>query len=382
MGGASGSNELMSTGRVNRSEDSTKIWAQRFEIDDGKSADFNGAAILVCEVAPVKQDDQVYENLNWAPQHAMDGIHGAGWSAGGSGGTGVVGFGGFNQGTGVLGQGGGLDGSGGIGIHGKGGESWGGQFTLQGPRPGAGVVGQGGRQLRNELRQPHGAGVIGIGGGSEGPLPSSAETGSVGVYAQGAEAAIRTEVIETVDTVVGPMSPGPGVVGRGGVFEPNDEHPDVAAGVVGLAGNTPIPTFQVTANAGVYGKGTYGVFGMVSVESGIGVRGLSEAGPALLGQAKARGGRGAQLDSTGSAQLWLVPQAFDGEFGQGGAQVATQVVRPGLRPPLPHDGLAGDLMVIRDQGGDARLWFCVRSRSTGPARWTEVLLGPEFDGEG
>jgi hypothetical protein len=110
----------------------------------------------------------------------------------------VVGRGGRKEGTGVQGLGGGAPeeddhGAVGIGVHGIGGSQL--VYSLN-PKvaPGAGLVGQGGRQsqLDNTLQLPHAAGVIGIDGGS-GPdfdaLPSLTlmETGGVGVYGQGAD---------------------------------------------------------------------------------------------------------------------------------------------------------------------------------------------------
>jgi hypothetical protein len=79
MAGADHSGEEMQTGRTNRAENRTRIWAQREE-----DSDFDGEAILVVEAAVEVDDD--YELVN-------DGLvaHGVVSSGIGSG-AGVVGF--------------------------------------------------------------------------------------------------------------------------------------------------------------------------------------------------------------------------------------------------------------------------------------------------
>jgi hypothetical protein len=201
------------------------------------------------------------------------------------------------------------------------------------------------------------------------------------VYAQGAEAAIRNISIDNIDTIVGPRAPGAGVIGRGGIFEPRDEGDDTAPGVIGLAGDTAIPVFEETRNAGVFGKGPRGVYGRASTNQGIGVRGLSTNGPALSGHAQGRGGRGAQLSSTEAPQVWLVPIKHQAEFGNDSLASPPRVVASSSRPELPSEGRAGDLISIQDAAGECRLWFCTRAKEGGaPARWAEVLLGEPFDG--
>ena len=174
MSGASGSGEEVETGRTNRAEGRTILWAQ---VPPGQS-NFNGPAIFIAEVAKDAEDPDDYEDGDsFIPSNSFDGIVGKGWSGGSAsnfggtpGGTGVVGRGGRNQGTGVFGLGGGTPepgngGAGGIGVHGLGGPQAD-FFADYTTPPGAGLVGQGGRQSEfdNRLRLPHAAGVIGLGG--------------------------------------------------------------------------------------------------------------------------------------------------------------------------------------------------------------------------
>ena len=48
---------------------------------------------------------------------------------------------------------------------------------------------------------------------------------------------------------------------------------------------------------------------------------------------------------------------------------------------LPRRGRPGDLMTLLDDSQACTLWFCIRGGDgAGPARWAQVLLGPEFPG--
>ena len=99
--------------------------------------------------------------------------------------------------------------------------------------------------------------MIGIGGGT-GPgvdaLPSHTlmQTGGVGVYGQGADLTtsmefppqLKGQPAPTVKVLSGPLAPGVGVVGRGGVAAaPSGE---IGGGVVGLAGGVAIPSANST----------------------------------------------------------------------------------------------------------------------------------------
>ena len=286
---------------------------------------------------------------------------------------GIVGYGGNNQGTGVRGLGSGVPRvpggdsgiSGGIGVHGEGG-SWE-DFNPEGP-PGIGVLGVGGRQDFNRLRQPHGAGVVGIAG--LGIIPDLKDTGNVGVYGQGAIVEEYMTNIEGLDVFVGPKNAGPGILGRGGVpilHDRDQVSPSVAAGVIGLAGNTPIPQFDFTCETGVYGKGPRGVVGETDRDVGEYLP-PSSYNVGVYGLASNDTGRGGVFESKKSAQVKLVPQR-------------RIVVEIGQNPRMPKDGEGGDLMCTVE-GDRSKLWFCVKS-GTGdtPARWAQVLLGLPFDGQ-
>lgn len=390
-----GSGDDIEAGRVTTAESTTDLLGA---VPSEQDVDFNGTVIL--RVAP--QPGELKPNVT------VDGIHGVGHNGlppiATPGGSGVVGFGGPNQGTGVAGFGGGGKGGGGTGVRGAGGDMGGFlTFFVNGEPPGTGVVGQGGRMDDefNSSRFSHGAGVVAIAGGSNKAIPALSETGSVGVYAQGAEADVRERTIDNVQTTVGPMAPGPGVLGRGGVPVPRKEEP-VAAGVIGLAGDTAIPSISESGNIGVYGAGPTGVrgrgesIGVEGLSSATGVSGQGVGGPGVngvgrpgvLGSAADGSSRGGTFASRGSAQIQLVPQRLQRRMP---AQVAVSptATAGGSEPALPTDGRAGDFMVLEmdadAEAGDnqrvCRLWLCVQGPVKGHgARWAQVLVGPSFDG--
>lgn len=359
-----------SAGRVNRSEDITRIWAQRTDSDD--CDDFNGDAIFKVEVSKDIEDPEDFCDSDFHPQHPINGIEGSGFSgkitlSGNIGGVGVIGNGGANQGTGVLGRGAGgaNKGVGGVGVHGIGGSQSEPTWDPNVP-PGAGVLGQGGRQTKfNDQRLPHGAGAVAIAGGSGKPIPPLSETGGVGVYAQGAEAEVSAVNIDNVPTVVGPKEPGPGVLARGGM--PIPQRGPIAAGVIGLAGDTPIPPISEAGNNGVYGAGPTGVFGQ-------GVTGV-------FGQGIDDNGRGGRFASRRSAQVQIVPHQHPIPPHDSVAVTPTAVPASLAESVLPKEGNAGDLLATSDNQGQCTLWFCVHSGDTGPARWAQVLLGPSVNGQ-
>jgi hypothetical protein len=194
-----GSGDDIQAGRVSTAEGTTDLLGA---VPSEKDVDFNGSVIL--RVGPQPGDLK--------PNVVLDGIHGIG-NNGASiepgappGGTGVIGFGGPNQGTGLVGLGGGVNGNrGGIGVQGIGGTVSSPSFDPKIP-PGTGVLDLGGRvdTIGNSRRRPHGAGVVAVAGGSNQPLPLLTETGSVGVYAQGAEARVDTVTTDDIPTSSGP----------------------------------------------------------------------------------------------------------------------------------------------------------------------------------
>lgn len=404
MAGATGSGEEMQTGRVNRAEGRTMLWAQVAPGD----ANFNGPAIMIVEVAKDAEDPDDYEDGDtFFPSNQFNGLMATGWSGGSAsqfggtpGGTGVIGRGGRNEGKGVVGLGGGMPepgngGFGGIGVHGLGGPQAP-FFTDPTKDPGAGVVGQGGRQPdgNNRERRPHAAGVIGLAGSIGqttdllGMHPLS-ETGGVGVYAQGADATISmvppvdaSGTIPGPNVPSGPLAPGAGVVGRGGILNP--AHGPVAAGVIGLSGGIPIPGISGpddtgTGNTGVFGSGLTGVLG---VGPTAGVRGHSVDGAGTRGTGAGNQGRGGVFDAERSAQVQLTPRALPDSFPSSVPVSPRELPSQGREGvPLPKDGRAGDLLALMDTQRQCTLWFCVRGEDSGPARWAQVLLGTAFDGQ-
>ncbi|WP_395407997.1 hypothetical protein ACHMW6_15690 [Pseudoduganella sp. UC29_106] len=232
------SDEPIKAGRPTTAESTTYVLAA---IPSERDVDFNGKAIVV--VGP--QPDTL------KPTVKLDGVHGVGNVDG----SGVVGFGADDEGTGVVGLGGGFNGDGGLGVHAIGGRAG------RGKQAGAGVLAQGGRMTANDGRIPHGPGVIAMGGGHKMPLPPSEQTGSVGVFAVGAEAEATSVSDRGVHVDRGPLFPGAGVVGRGGLALPLWDGRPGAAGVIGLAGESRFPPIGETGNTGVYGRGPIGVQG-------------------------------------------------------------------------------------------------------------------------
>jgi hypothetical protein len=270
----------------------------------------------------------------------------------------------------------GAHGSGGIGLHGIGGFQPGIDFFPSVP-PGVGVLAQGGRVFTefNTTRQPHGAGVVALAGGDGQPVPPLTATGGIGVYGQGADAEEETGVTASGDPApAGPMDPGAGVMGRGGVT--SLPAGPIAAGVIGLAGQTPIPPISETGGSGVYGGGPTGVFG----RGAPGVRGKSDGGAGVNGLSDAD--RGGVFESVKSAQVQLVPSILLHLPPPVTVTVtAIPVPRQELGPALPWDGRAGDLIAITDDHRQCTLWFCVigaNDSGSGVATWSQVLLGSPF----
>jgi hypothetical protein len=253
--------------------------------------------------------------------------------------------------------------------------------TFENILPGAGVFGLG---VGGEERRGPGAGVIGFGGPA---LPG----GSVAPGIFGVSSIPQANVIElpNVDTgvlghgatgVTGQGSNGPGVRGLGGpggfVTETDPELLKAGvvgeggtgllpgsggtirgAGVIGLARDTTVLGFGETGETGVYGTGRTGV-------KGVGTE-----------------GRGGVFRSERAAQLQLLPSQGTRVVNQI-AFIPTVAADPGSSgPALPQAGQGGDLMTLADDQEECTLWFCVHGRTQSrPAQWTQVLLGPLFDG--
>lgn len=365
MAGSTGSGQDIESGRVNRAEGRTAFWAQ---VPPGQS-NFNGPAIVIVDVAEGPLDDADYEaGESFLPSNSVHGLIAVGSSGSASASAndmpahGLIGRGGLRQGTGVLGMGGGSDsgsaehGDGGIGVHGVGGSRLGNSVGAITP-PGAGVLGQGGRQPDNDnrLRLQHAPGVVGLGGSRDGnidtlPAHSLEETAGAGVYGKGADAVTTLVVPLDADgnstsgpqVPSGPLCPGPGVLGRGGSQDGNAFAS--AAGVIGLAGLSPLPKPSEMVGTGVYGAGTI-----------VGVLGSGSIG--LLG--RGIGGRAAVLETGKHPQLQLIP----------------------LRMPSPAELAdrcdAGDLLVTKALDNErqteiATLWFCKVGGPPDQAQWVAV----------
>lgn len=387
-------------GRTAHAKHHTRIWATQ---------GFGSPFIFIAEPSLSRDEGE------GPPSTRMDGVIGVACSGTpptttsppSKGGTGVIGKGGLGEGTGVLGLAGGATllprgtgfgvnatGIGGIGVHGIGGSTNGFREEEE-IDAGVGVFGQGGRRDLNASRRAYGAGVVGISGGAGGWLPSILETGGVGVYGQGANADLEQTKVDGVSTVLGPQHPGCGVLGKGGVVEPAELGTigqTIGAGVIGLAGGSPVPSIFEAAGSGVYGKGSIGVRGHGSgrycgvlglgglsdprqdppVPGVIGVAGIESIpassvaeGAGVLGTGRigvrgvGNGDRGAVLSSDKAPQLRLTP----------GFQISVS--------NLQVEAKAGDLLVTSEtpKGGveTATLWFCKVGGAPGNATWVKIV---------
>ena len=403
-------------GDHNWAEDPTILWGQK-----RPDSFFDGQAILIVGAAESAKDPDDYENddgsviSGFTPDTAVDGIIASGWSGkspgtpygGIPGGVGVIGVGGPVEGTGVVGKGGGIKhdsepaGFGGIGVHGLGGS---GPYQDSFPEaqpgdPGAGVVGQGGRWSlsENTNRFPHGAGLIGIGGGTgQGVdiLPGLDVTGGVGVFGQGADQDIDDMAPNPAPeggppVTSGPAAPGNGVLARGG--KPNDPTAPAAPGAAGMVavtafyagpGNEEVPPHYQTAGVGAFGSGDIGVYGLAPAQ-GIQGSGLVP-GVGVKGQATDKSGRGGLFKLTRSAQIRLEPIGLSRPFPPAKptspTHLPTAADEGSVADSLPSDGQGGDLIALMDRFGESTLWFCALGAGADPAQWAQVLLGPSFAG--
>jgi hypothetical protein len=218
---------------------------------------------------------------------------------------------------------------------------------------------------------PHGGpvapGVVGWAGGAdrlEIVLAREGDIGVIGLGATGVEGigfggpGVRGYGSDGEGSVHNRGVVGPGVIGEGGRgLDPVDPKRFIhGAGVIGIAGDTPLPPFVETIETGVYGAGRDGVEGAGSE------------------------GRGGIFRSERSAQVRLIPARRSPQGKEQAAFIPTVIADPALwGPQLPREGRSGDLMSVVDDEGQCSLWFCIRDNA-GSARWAQVLLGPSFDG--
>ena len=335
MSGSDESGEEMQSGRTNRAENRTKIWAQRNEDEQ-----FDGAAIFVVDSAMDIEDDDFRQVSDGQEVHGI-------MSSGCGKGAGVVGFNRANP-IDIPGEelsNADLGHTKSVGVFGKGVTGVVGQGDSRGydisDGFGVGVVGRGSKG---------GPGVVGFAGGVNVEFHAT----QTGVFGQGATG------------VTGRGIGGAGVRGTGG---------ELQTGVVGVGGEGKDPVGNLTQGPGVVGVGRGdSLFPPHEPTMGTGVYGFGQDGVRGVGN-EGRGGvfKSAQV----TAQVRLVP-----------VQVKQMRREPPLIsmavpiPALPKTGVGGDLMSVRVvDKGPCTLWFCVSEGvSGGPARWAQVLLGPLFDG--
>jgi hypothetical protein len=383
MAGSEHSNEDMASGRANRAEESTKIWAQE------KNSHFDGEAILVVEAAPNIEDED-YRLVD--DTHKTHGILSSGFGSG----AGVVAFSRhLIEWPGVELTSDDFSHMVAAGVFGKGKTGVVAQGDLRDPRSlkewedvnsggGVGIIGRGNRGA---------PGVVGFEGGeTDETIPAGTGiygTGNVGIIGRGDKGAPGVggfEGRETDETI----PPGTGIYGKGsnGVVGVGTDGPGVSGtgsagtgsagtgspGVIGTGGKGPDP--EAKQGTGVVGTGGTGVVGVGGDgPTGTGVYGESQTsvypdpkrhadGTGVYGTSKA--GRGAVFESKKVAQLRLVPHFKTNK--------------------LPCEAEAGDLCVINplpederdpDPEGSAQLWFCVKGawKPEGePALWKRVLF--------
>jgi hypothetical protein len=329
MAGSDHSGEEMQSGRVNRAEHQTQIWAQE---ESGKA--FPGTAILI--VAPAEGiEDSDFQ----VPNARLDAVVGRGSGFG----AGVKGHGGL---VGVLGEG-----EKGPGVEGHGappdeaesaGKTRGGIYAEDRMAVvySAGVLGCGGNRA---LGRPHGPGVLGIGGyipdkqkdkdgeptgeplkwkwpdKSEDKVPNNSKVfGDAGVAGQGSPGGPD------------PHKPGPGVVGLGGA--PTTDTTFGGAGVVGLSRPSRFEEsdYEPPTNTGVYGDGPTGMV------------------------AKGRNGPGMKAYGSSSKVIGTIvtldPALHPGVIGKGGTnRQSTSFPEPGGLKTDESENAAGVVGLAGDQ---------------------------------
>lgn len=206
----------------------------------------------------------------------------------------------------------------------------------------------------------------------------SKEAGGVGVFGavdtQGTDFKGLAERGLLNQTDAGISGVGPiGVRGGGFRFgilgEGHNSGIDLIHGGVGVKGTSNFDD-GVVGESSVIGKS--GVFG--SNTRGIGVRGHSDVS------------RGGLFESASAAQVQLIPHKPVASIPD--QPFPARALNPkGHERALPANGQAGDLLCTSMQGSTgkavAALWFCVRDGDKAdPAKWHQVLLGPEVIGQG
>jgi hypothetical protein len=336
------SGDEMEAGKITTAENITDLVGAR---PSNSNDDFSGEVIF--RVGP-------HAKLTLTPRKSLDGIYGIATSGLNQlpGGTGVVGFGGYNEGTGVRGHGGeSYAGGGGTGVHGIGGR--GSQYSLASTSfrpPGIGVLGIGGDVPTGAPpKMPGGIGVQGVAGGpADGVVGISNAKDKSGVYGfnsyhnlfVGAAYGVFGRCDAPAGAGVGADSKsGVGVRGRSGE---ND-------GVVGLS--------DANDKSGVFGFNSkqdggyaFGVFGRCDAPQGAGVSGRNDA-------------------ENGDAVSGYSPKGYGGHFTGGRAPLRLDPSST-LGAPTAGSHLRGEFFV----DGNGELFYCKADGN--PGAWFRVGLTP------
>jgi hypothetical protein len=351
------------SGRVNRANSPTEIWALK-KADESFGPTLFSARVNASSAA---------EN----PDGPVIGIYGAGWAPDGTEGRwlngktigselgiGVKGEGCVNGGTGVMGVGGSSNSraAGGIGVHGIGGSELDGSGRIE--NIGLGVLGMGAvRPPSNNIKRlPHGAGVAGYGGGGStaadyrGNLRLINKIASTfqgpGILGVGSEKEIS---FDDDGNTSGPTNPAAGVVGIGGVdldslTSPSDQE-RIGSGIIGLNSRLESALKHEEAHD-ITGAGVYGY---------------------------SENGRGGIFATDNIAQIRLVPVESEPPLVPRlpGSPFIVGPIEG--NPELPFDGRPGDVFSMSNKAGGATgLWFCMVTSANnqgGGAVWAPIVFG-------
>jgi hypothetical protein len=259
----------------------------------------------------------------------------------------------------------------------------------QGSLGGTGVAGFGGPN--------QGTGVLGKGGAFLNGF------GGIGVDGRGGNGSVLS--LGRIST-----DPGTGVTGRGGL---QDEFETTgrphAAGVVGVAGNGPFPSFMDSGSVGVVGQGGNADRKKVNINKVPGTAGPKAPGVGVLGIGATQsddgvvngpGGAGVVGVAGGVANLPSMDDYGDaGVFGKsdngrGGVFKSTNIAPlrlvPAANANLPVIGQMGDLFVsvVGDDptngngSDDVTMWLCIvpSSSNAGVSAWVPFQFGPVRQG--
>jgi hypothetical protein len=243
--------------------------------------------------------------------------------------------------------------------------------------------------------------VDGIRGFANGGARGVTGVGQTGVFGKGSDVGVVAD--GAGDGVRSTGGTGAGVIGfAGGASATPGETEGVGVygnGGIGVRGQSNGGTggvFESPKGVGVKGQSDIDAGGIFESDKGIGVKGKSRTGAggdfeSVRGagvHARSKGsGRGAVFESLLAAQVQLIPHQPVDEIPD--QPFPVRALNPkGREKSLPATAQAGDLICTNMKTTTtgrlvAALWFCVTAGDkTDPARWRQVLLGPEFKGDG